>query len=580
MDSPILVPPSQSGAAWPACWSAKPGRTCASVPVIRVSRVANVNTSVSAPPAATYSNCSMARAYGSMDPEMSHNTTSRRGSRSGARRARRNGWPPVRRAWRSVLRRSVCRPRWVCCGRRDRRSGTASVSLRMSPESMSNSAGESSAKSVLASRSVALANTSRAASSSPGSPSSSIFAGSSPSLISRRAWTWAARAASRSTSDSGERPCSGRARSGLGGGPYPTGGLPGWVPNIASKTRRSVSMCSLLATSVASAHRYSPDTVTGRATATAPAKRSQRPGSAGTPAARSSAPNRAAIRARSSPSDTRAAPPCPGARPAPPEPGSPSGLGLIGGGQGREPGLPYGLQVFGVLEHRAGRLARVGAVQAGRAEHVQRTGPADRLRDPGRLGEVEVPQPGHPPGDLAGQDLRSGRHPAADDRRDPAGVGVVDPVVEAAPFQRVVQVTGPVRGQHDDRAEPGPPGPQFRDGDRRLGEQLEQERLELVVAAVHLVDQQHGRVRAWMVEGGEQRPGQQILLAEQVSIAQRLAARLGQPDRQQLARVVPLIQRFGGGQALVALQPQHRRVQRLGQCLGRLGLADPRFTLE
>src|SRR6516225_8525788 len=87
MDSPILVPPSQSGAAWPAWCSASPGRTCASVPVIRVSRVANVNTSASAPPAAQYSSWSMARAYGSMEPEMSHNTTRRRGSRSGARLA-------------------------------------------------------------------------------------------------------------------------------------------------------------------------------------------------------------------------------------------------------------------------------------------------------------------------------------------------------------------------------------------------------------------------------------------------------------------------------------------------------------
>src|SRR5580704_3447001 len=305
--------------------------------------------------------------------------------------------------------------------------------------------------------------------------------------------------------------------------------LSGTSPNIASKMRRSVSMCSLLATRVASAHRYSPDAVTGRATVTAQAKRSQRPGSAGTPAASSSAPNRAAIRARSSPLVTRA---------APPEPGSAAGpaSGLIGGDHGREPGGPDGLQVFGVLEHRTGGPARGGTVQAGRAEYVQRTGPTDRLGDPRRLGEVEVPQPGHPTGDLAGQDLRGRGHPAADDCRDPGGVGVVDPVVEAAPFQRVVQVTGPVRGEHDDRAEPGPPGAEFRDGDRRLGEQLEQERLELVVPAVHLVDEQYGRARAWMLKGGEQRPGQQVLLAEQVRVAQCLATRPGQPDRQQLPR--------------------------------------------
>ena len=65
------------------------------------------------------------------------------------------------------------RPPWaVGRGRRDRRMGTASVSLRMSPDSISSSAGDSSAKSLPASRSVALAITRRAvcvSSSGPGS---------------------------------------------------------------------------------------------------------------------------------------------------------------------------------------------------------------------------------------------------------------------------------------------------------------------------------------------------------------------------------------------------------------------------
>ena len=80
----------------------------ASVPVSRVSRVANVNTSASAPPAAQYSSWIMARAYGSIDPEMSHSTTSRRGRQAGARPMPAGpDRPPVRRAWRSVARRSV-----------------------------------------------------------------------------------------------------------------------------------------------------------------------------------------------------------------------------------------------------------------------------------------------------------------------------------------------------------------------------------------------------------------------------------------------------------------------------------------
>src|SRR5215813_12723809 len=130
------------------------------------------------------------------------------------------------------------------------------------------------------------------------------------------------------------------------GGPLSVAGPSGRPPKIASKTRRRVSMWSLLATRVASAHRYRPETVTGRATVTALANRSHRPGSAGTPAVRSAAPNLAATRARSSPGT-----------------GTPVS-GFIGRGQRREPGRAHGLQVFGVLEHRTGGPARCGTVEA------------------------------------------------------------------------------------------------------------------------------------------------------------------------------------------------------------------------
>src|SRR5215470_3286841 len=182
-------------------------------------------------------------------------------------------------------------------------------------------------------------------------------------------------------SAAGEGPCAAPGGPGTAGSP-PATGTSGSPPKIASKTRRIVSMWSLLATRVASAHRYSPETVTGRATVTALANRSHRPGSAGTPAARSAAPNLAATRARSSP----------GAGAPSPRPGNPSrgagaagtlSSGLIGRGQCREPGRAHGLQVFGVLEHRTGGLARGGAVEARRPEHVQRPGPADGLGDTG-----------------------------------------------------------------------------------------------------------------------------------------------------------------------------------------------------
>ena len=67
---------------------------------------------------------------------------------------------------------------------------------------------------------------------------------------------------------------------------------------------------------------------------------------------------------------------------------------------------------------------------------------------------------------------------------------VVDPVVQAAALERVVDLARPVRGEDDarrlvrlDRADLG-------DRDLEVGQDLEQERLELLVGAVDLVDEQ------------------------------------------------------------------------------------------
>ena len=49
---------------------------------------------------------------------------------------------------------------------------------------------------------------------------------------------------------------------------------------------------------------------------------------------------------------------------------------------------------------------------------------------------------------------------------------------------------------------------------------------------------------------------------------------------QQLAGIVPLVERLGRVDALVALQPDQRRVEHGGQRLGRLGLADAGLAFE
>ena len=121
---------------------------------------------------------------------------------------------------------------------------------------------------------------------------------------------------------------------------------------------------------------------------------------------------------------------------------------------------------------------------------------------------------------------------------------------------------------------------EFGDGDRRLGEQLEQERLELVVGTIDLVDQQHRRARAGVLDRAQQRTRHQILGPEEIGLAQLVLGCFRNSDRKQLTWVIPFVQRFRGIDALVALQPDQRCVERSRQRLGGLGLADAGLTLE
>ena len=64
---------------------------------------------------------------------------------------------------------------------------------------------------------------------------------------------------------------------------------------------------------------------------------------------------------------------------------------------------------------------------------------------------------------------------------------------------------GAVRREHNDRADPGPHSPELRHADLEVAENLKQERLERLVGAVQLIDQQDGR-RQVRVDRREQRP--------------------------------------------------------------------------
>ena len=107
----------------------------------------------------------------------------------------------------------------------------------------------------------------------------------------------------------------------------------------------------------------------------------------------------------------------------------------------------------------------------------------------------------------------------------------------------------------------------LRDGHRGLGQQLEQERLEVVVGPVDLVDQQHGRPGPGMFERAQKRPADQIVAPEQILLAQLRSIGLGEADAEQLPGIVPLVQGLGGVDPVVALKADQRGVEHRGQRL-------------
>ena len=96
-------------------------------------------------------------------------------------------------------------------------------------------------------------------------------------------------------------------------------------------------------------------------------------------------------------------------------------------------------------------------------------------------------------------------------------------MVEAAPLQRVVQLTRAVRGDHDERPPLGRDRPELGDRHLEVGQELEQEGLELVVGAVDLVDQEHHRLVG--LERFEQRPPQEEPLASRAPLGPASSAR-------------------------------------------------------
>ena len=216
-----------------------------------------------------------------------------------------------------------------------------------------------------------------------------------------------------------------------------------------------------------------------------------------------------------------------------------------------------------VLQQHAERVLHRRRVEPDRVQRDQRVGPVDRLGDARHLEQVERAHALHELDDL--HDSRSAA-PGAFRRTISSSRSTrreVDPVVQAAALQRVVDLARAVAGDDRDRRRVGLDGAELGDRDLVLGQHLEQEGVEGLVGAVELVDQQHRRAR--LRQRLQQRALDQHrarIQAVREALAVGLAAdrvrRLGEADLDHLARDVPLVGGLRDVQPLVALHAQQR----------------------
>ena len=156
-------------------------------------------------------------------------------------------------------------------------------------------------------------------------------------------------------------------------------------------------------------------------------------------------------------------------------------------------------------------------------------------------------------------------------------------MIEATPLERVVHFAGAVGRDNDDRRMRRFHGAKLRHGDLEIGEHFQKKCLESFIGTIDLVDQQDRRSRGIGLEGLQERSFDQKAIGEHVVFDPRaitLAFSFRETNGDHLGAVVPLVNRRGNVEALVALQPDQTASKRRGQHFRNFGLADPRLTLD
>ena len=189
----------------------------------------------------------------------------------------------------------------------------------------------------------------------------------------------------------------------------------------------------------------------------------------------------------------------------------------------------------------------------------------------------------HEGDDFARELLRCARRFQLQDREFAFRIRIVDPVIEAAALQRIVDFTRAVRRDDDDGRMFGLDGADFGDAYLKVGQHLQKICLEGLVRAVEFVDQQDGRAfdrgfeRLQDRTADEKAFGEDIL-AEFGAVLDSLSLR--QPDFDHLRLIVPLINGGARIEAFVALEADKAAAERIGQHLCDLRLADARFAFK
>ena len=224
----------------------------------------------------------------------------------------------------------------------------------------------------------------------------------------------------------------------------------------------------------------------------------------------------------------------------------------------------HAVDVLLVFEDDAERIVDGLLVEIDRAEGQQCPRPVERLGHARRLEEIDAAQTLGEGDDLPRQALRRFRHARLKDAELLVIIREVDPVVEAAPLERVVDLARTVRGEDHHRDVLGADRADLGHGHLEVGEELQEKRLQLLIGAVDLVDEEHGSPFVGGVDRLQQRPLEEELLGEEI-VANRLPAlAAGRFDRAQiehLARIIPLVDRRRRVEAFVALEADQRRLR-------------------